>query len=499
MKAQSIGKRISLKKGSMTLEILIAFAVLIFCISAVISLSFGNQSVSIDSETNNEAIGIAKKIIEDARKNSRQDYASVKTTLSNITSGGLTYNKTLSVDDLTECLKIATSTVSWTSSPTRTQKIEFSTYLSDITGATSLGGDCILNTPTSNWDNPQRFASDTFSPGKPTAIDVLNKVAYIGQDKTPYLAIADTNVATQGQNSGIFVTITNGFIANGVINDIDVINKIDASGNVKKYAFAAMNTTTKQLQVIDVTDIHKPISKALISLSSCVAGSTPQGWVVYYYGDRLYLTTRYTAGPEFHIFNVSDPTSPTEIGSGSCKGTYLDDTVEDMVVKDQIIAGVKRRFVYMATDEDDKELRVLEVTGDVVTEMTIANKDLLGIQDGASVFSVGNKLYFGRQSTSGSDFYVFDITNPLAVLPTLGQVDIGTGVTGIRISGKYAFISTPKVNKEFQVWNISNLSSITNIATYNFGNIVSQGLDYEPDFIYATGQSTPNFQILYSP
>lgn len=499
MKAQSTGKKIYLNKGVMTLEILIAFAVLLFCISAVVSLSFGSQSISIDSETNNEAIEIAKKMLEDARKDSRQDYLSITTSINSVASGGLTYNKTLSIEDVTECLKIATSTVSWNSSPTHSQKIEFSTYLSNINGAISLGGDCILNSPTSNWENPHRFASDTFSPGKPTAIDVLNKIAYMGQDKTPYLAIADTNGAVLGQSNGLFVTFTNGFVANGAINDLDTINKTDSSGNVKKYIFAAMNTTTKQLQVIDVTDKYKPVSKATISLSSCVSGSAPQGWVIYYYGDRLYLTTRYTAGPEFHIFNVSDPTSPVEIGTGSCKGTYLDDTVEDMTVKDQIIGGVKRRFVYMATDEDDKELRVIEVTGDVVTEITIANKNLPGIQDGASVFSVGNKLYFGRQSSPGSDFYVFDITNPLTDLPILGQADIGIGVTGIKISGKYAFISTPKTNKEFQVWNVSDLSSITNIATYNFGNIVSQGLDYEPDFIYATGQSTPNFQIIYSP
>jgi len=123
---------------------------------------------------------------------------------------------------------------------------------------------------------------------------------------------------------------------------------------------------------------------------------------------------------------------------------------------------------------------------------------LPGAQDGQSVYIVGNKLYFGRQSTpSGPDFYVFNISNPTVGLAQLGSQDIGTGVIGIRVVGSLGFFVTPKVSKEFQVWNISNSASVSLIKEYNFGNVVSQGIDYEPDFVYATGQSTPNFQILY--
>ena len=72
MKAQSIGKKYV--NGFATLEILIAFAVLILSISAVILLAFGNQSIIVDSRTNSEALYKAQKMLEEARAASRQDF-----------------------------------------------------------------------------------------------------------------------------------------------------------------------------------------------------------------------------------------------------------------------------------------------------------------------------------------------------------------------------------------------------------------------------------------
>lgn len=489
------------KKGSSTLEILIAFAILISAISAVIMVSFGNQSIAVDTITNAEALYKAQAMLEDARALSRQNFTGVTPATTIETVGGLSYTKALSVFDLTLCEKQATSTITWNVSTLRPQKIELSTHLTDIAGALALGGDCTTAPPNSSWKLPARFASDTLNPGKPTAIDVLSRIAYLGLDKTPFFTIADTRSAILGQNSGLFIVFANGFDAGAQINALDTVRWTNpATGDIKYYVFAAMNTVNNQLKVIDATDRYNPVLVATRSFSPCVTGSFPQGWRVAYYKDRLYLATRYTAGPEFHIFDVTTPASPTELGGGACKGTDLGNTVNQFVVRDQVVGTSVRRFVYMATDEFDKELRVFDVTGDTATEVTSANQNLPGAQNGMSVYLVGNKLYFGRQSTpSGPDFYVFDVSNPPSGLTTIGSQDIGTGVVGIRVAGSLAFLSTPKTKKEFQVWSISDLANIVNVATYNFGNMINQGIDYEPDYIYATGQSTPNFQVISSP
>ena len=135
--------------------------------------------------------------------------------------------------------------------------------------------------------------------------------------------------------------------------------------------------------------------------------------------------------------------------------------------------------------------------GDSISEASTI--DLAGNQDGQSVYVSGHKLYLGRLSGTGSELFVYNTLNPASTLPLLGSKDILADVLGIRVAGPLAFLATGKVNQEFQVWRVSDLSNITNVTVYNFGNVVASGIDYEPDFIYATGQSTPNFQILYSP
>ncbi len=488
-------------KGSSTLELLIAFAVLTITLTALVSVFFGNQSVTIDTQTSGEALARASRELEKEHILASSDYLSASSTSSMETVGGITYNLSMLVQDLTPCKKIATSTVSWNLGTLRPLSISLTTYLTDTQGVLSSGGDCFVNPPVSGWTHPIRFASDTFSPGKPLALDVLERIAYVASDKTPFLKIADTSGATLGQTNGLFVTYTNGFAASGQINHLDAIRYVNPiTGAVKKYVFAAMNSPSGQLAVFDVTTPTAPLLVATRALSSCVTGSFPEGWYVVSYGNRLYLTTRETAGPELHVFDISTPSSPSElsVGSTGCKGYEMNDTVEQFAVRDQTVNGVSKKFLFAATDQNNSELRILDVTNSLVIT-NASSVDLAGNQDGASVFLVGQKLYFGRLSATGSELFAYDATNPLNTLPLLGSKDIGADVLGIKVAGPLAFIATGKTNQEFQVWNISNPASISSVAVFNFGNVVGAGIDYEPDYIYATGQSTPNFQILYSP
>ena len=94
MKAQLTGKDI---RGLATLEILIAFAVLILCISAVIMVAFDNQSLAVDLQTNNEAVSKAQAILEKARADSREDFNLVNSFTTTNISGPLSYTESLKV------------------------------------------------------------------------------------------------------------------------------------------------------------------------------------------------------------------------------------------------------------------------------------------------------------------------------------------------------------------------------------------------------------------
>ena len=131
---------------------------------------------------------------------------------------------------------------------------------------------------------------------------------------------------------------------------------------------------------------------------------------------------------------------------------------------------------------------------EAINEVVAANQDLPGVQNGLSVYLLGNKLYFGRQSTPGGpELYIYDTTNPLNGLPLLGSKDINTGVEGIRVTGKFAFLATPKVNKEFQIWNITNAINPTLVETYTFKNLIPSGIDYDSDFVNLAGQTLTTF------
>lgn len=495
--ARSFGKP-PLSRGMSTLEILIAFAILTLSLTAVIMVVFGNQSLAIDTQTNIEALTKAQARLEIARAASREDFNSVVTDTA-VSMSGIPYTETLTVTDPTECKKQVISTVSW-SAGSRTLTVDLTTFFTDIAGFLALGGDCPTDSSGKKWDDPQQFAFDTLSPGKSTAIDALDSIAYLGSDKKPFLEIADTRAAYLDQihAQDFFVTYANSFNSDGEtinqINDIDV-----ASIDDKVYAFIATASTTAQFAVIDVTDIQNPVFLTSRQLSGVTASdSTAWGWRIYYYDEKVYITARETAGPELHVFNVSNPANPTESPGNGGGSMELNTTVNDFVVRNGL--------AYLADDSDARgEILIYDVSvPSAITELVGARTNLSGNQNGMSVSLIGAKLYFGRQSTSGGpELYIFDATSPetaTAGLPILGTPkEIGGDVLGIEVVDRFGFLVSSKVGEEFQVWNISIPTNITLIKKFNFGNIVAGGMDYEPDFIYATGNATPNFQILYSP
>lgn len=479
-------------KGSSTLEILIAFAILTLSLTALISVVFGNRSVTLDTEANTDALYAAQQALEYQRAVAASDYLAASSTDGITTINNFDYPTTVTVEDLTPCKKQVTSSIDWSNSPLRPQKVELSTFLTDIIGALMLGGDCFLEASDKLWDNPQRFASDKLDPGKTTSIDVLDRIAYLGMDKAPYLAIADTADASLGQTDGLFVEFDNGFNNNGkVLSEIRDIDVFEVDGGL--YALVATASSTAPFAIIDVTDINNPVLVAKRSLNGVnPAGSQPFGYRVYYYDLHAYIVTRETDGPELHIFDVSDPSNPTELGSEE-----LNTTTNDFLVRDGI--------AYFADESDARgELLAYDVSDpSAVDEIAGARTNLSGDENGASLALIGNKLYFGRETVAGGpELYVFDVSDTPTVsggLPSLGTPqEIGSDVLSIAIAGKFAFLATSKTKEEFQVWRVSNASVFTLVKRYNFGNIVAGGLDYEPDFVYTTGNASPNFQILYS-
>ncbi|OGI64953.1 hypothetical protein A3A95_02260 [Candidatus Nomurabacteria bacterium RIFCSPLOWO2_01_FULL_39_18] len=482
MKAQSTGNKYI--KGMATLELLIAFVILILCTSAVIMVAFGNQSFAVDSETNNEAIQKAQKALEDTRALSRQDFDLVVSDPNPIQDG--IYTKQIIVDPFaaTECSRQIESKITWDTDMNQPQSINLFSRVGDIPEALDLGGDCSASPP-----GPGFTVGGGLNMGgaKTNGLDVLNKKVFIALQDPPGLAYVDaTNYAAP-------VQIMNSYDVGSEVNDVDIARDLD-TGEI--YAYVARETNTNQLQIIDVTDINNPIFVRNVDLPEVGGSSEPEGYRVYYYKNRLYMTTKETAGPELHIFDASDPvTSFPKFGIKE-----LNRTVNDLVVVDQNIGGTNYSVAYMVADSDLKEIGVFDVTtAGTANEMFSLN--MTGGADAYSLFfsSTSKLLYVGRQANAGQEFFAYDASNSFSTLIERAKREVGEHPIGLRIAGAYAYMVTNDSNEDFQTYNADPATGLSHIRTYNASN-KGTGIDYEDQFIYETmEQGSETLQIYYAP
>jgi hypothetical protein len=475
-----------------TLEILIASALYMLGITAAVLVVFGTEAMVTDAQVTTKALVQANTLLERARA-SKQNFSNITST-STMWLSERTYLQTLRVLDYTPCQKKVTGEVSWKNM--YTQNIELPTIFTDSRKALSLGGDCGLGTVVGSWVAPKKFAEGSLSLGDPIAIDELNGLLYGGSTEFPYFFVVDTKTLVPGRNAAMFTSFANGFSMPAPVVAVDAVVWRGSSGETRQYVYVALDATSSQMAVIDVTDPYNPVQVATRTLNNIVSnGSEPGGHKLYYYDDRLYVLTRYTAGPEMHTFDVSVPSNPIELGGGVELGV----TVNGFAVEERF-TDVRRRFAYMATSQRTGELKVYNITDPAsvgaAVEVPAARQDLPGAQNGLSVYPLGNRLYFGRASTpAGPDVYIFDSTDPLVGLPIVAAQNIDAGVSSLIVVGPLMFVATPKSKKEIQIWNVSDVT-VSLVSTYTLGSAVFGGFDYAAGVLYATGQGSSSVEVL---
>jgi len=534
MQAQLTGKNkkglvLCLSKGFSTLEILIAFAVLILCITAVILVVFGNQSVAVDTQTNIEAISKAQALLEKARADSREDFESVE----DCDDGGVTpcsgvadplYNRKLTIDpaSVTQCGEDIISSTNWTVEG-RTMTVDFITHLGDIVTALALGGDCAFTPPgLDDWKKPIDLSYggiDLKTEGKGKAIDAQNNIAYLvtkaaGNNKDDFYIFDVSDIDNP--------------VKHGVLDISDGLEDIDVAGD---YAFIANdeNKNTEQLVVVDISDLDAPNKFTPVSLpgvSGTCPATCPGGRSIFYFNERAYLGThRLVAGgaAEFHVFDVTTPSSPSWLGSkgGVALGDPVDHNLNDIFVKTQAVGGTTRTYAYLATSNDIGELTVLNVTnpGSIPNPAgTPATGSILNLPgsnaanerlDGTSLFVLGDRAYVGRERATNAmsrDFFVINISNPgtpsILGSMNLGLNSSGSSVVGIHVAANLAFVATSDPNKPFVVLNISDPAAITRWDVVACGidfSTYPTDLDYDNNLIYLplfNASSNVNLKII---
>ena len=486
MQEQSTGKKIKSvdvrrlqNRGFATLEILIAFAVMILCISAVIMVAFGNQSVAIDSETNNEAISSAQSLIEKARADSRFDFNLVNPYTNTEISGSLTYTKNLNVETsatdptLDLWTKRVTSSVSWPAGA-RTLSAIFTTLLTNKDGVS--GGDTCSSVLAGDWTSPfltsYEFGRDMLVPSDTSSgfpigdIDINDHILYVvvnnsnGNNNPNFFKfdVSDPSVKPIFLNStDNNPTVKAGFNAVAVADNYAYL----ANANGANYNTCSENLSCSQLQVIDISTMTV-IGKLKIPGVTGNAGQAI-GTATFYKNGVLYLGLAKTnSGPEFNIIDVGgggaggSPTNPIYLG-----GLSIGNGVNSIYVKDN--------FAYVASPNNE-ELKVIDISN-ANSPTQVGQFDAPGgggnNGNGKSLAVVGNALYLGRTLLNGSELYILNKENSTTTLPVFNSKNIvsggsNTSVNGITVRDYLVFLLT---NDDFQVLKQDSSYNLTQYAT----------------------------------
>lgn len=441
----------------MTIELLIAFALFASLASSLLMLSRTAQDARAALADSLMLAGIASREVA-AFAAGIAGYAAVASTTE---SGASLASRSYAVSPCLDAfLVIARKDLQSVARIARTN---------DAAASRARGGDCAYAEPVTD----EGLTSDLSIEGEDgVALDVLGDYAVIGLASPPYAQIIDLERDAN-------VTPENAFVLYAPVNAVDLVLIAD-EGGMRRYAFLALATTSRQFAVIDVTDARNPLLVASSSLPGVdPAGSFPQAFRLRYYDGTVYVAARETAGPELHAFDVSDPRHPVHLGSAA-----INITLNDMDIR----AEDSKRFLYAASARDSSELAVFDVTDPVrMTEVAARRVDLPGAQDGRSVAILGDRAYLGRSSnTGGPEFVVLDIS---ASMPTVvGSGEVSTHVTGIYPVGETAFLAaTPdgRTGRRIEVWSTKDATP-ARASSYALPSLAPRGIDYDGASLYAT-------------
>lgn len=485
------------EKGFSTLELMIAFAILAVVFSGVVFASLGAQYWIVTLDTSHEGLFSASRNIGEVRALAQHDFLAA-TSSSSVSSAEedcgatLCYYTERSVEDISSCSKEARVFVSWRVPRYPTSTTAMHTSLTHVPAILALGGDCALASLDGEWESIHEIHSAALS-GTPVGIDSLNGASYVIENAPPTFRILHDTV------DGAYTPPDN-----AAFNAVDVARDFFTG---RTYAYLAATST--QLRIVDVTDASSPTLAASIGLSGVATGAEA-GWRLQYYDRRIYIVTRFSSrpsSPEFHVFDVADPTFPQEIGDYK-----LNTSAYAILVRDQYAGGVLRRIAYIGTTHSSRELIALDVTDPHnITQKAVC--DLPSTQQATALFILGNTLYVGRENvpSGGEDLYAFDAADPTR--PTfcapIAKTDINNDsfsrhVQAIRGSGEYLFVetnNTTNAHGNIQIRSADPETDLELLSVYAITNLPENGIDLDGDtkaLYAASAGASPSLHVLTS-
>lgn len=172
-------------------------------------------------------------------------------------------------------------------------------------------------------------------------------------------------------------------------------------------------------------------------------------------GNYLYVVT--AGSPDFVILDITDPATPTLVGSMALGGTPTN-------------IAVSGNYAYITSDSNAQELQIINITNPAAPAQ-VGSYNAPGNADGLGVFVSGTTVYFVRVFSTDNNFFVINAANPAA--PTLtGSLQLNAQGNEVSVTDSYAYVASASDTQELQVVNLTTPSTPTIVGSLNLTGTV---------------------------
>lgn len=318
-----------------------------------------------------------------------------------------------------------------------------------------------------NWTNPS-LASTVNLPGNTNALSAAasGTIGFIGRQSS-------------SGNDEFYIIDATSSTSPSVLGSLNISGRVYGVAVTGTYAYLA--TSGRELQVVDVSNLSSP---SLVTRLNLPGGG--DGRDVAIQGNRLYLTRRNSGSrPVFHVFDISNPASPVELGSANLgAGEY-----------DVALSEVGTSFAFIASARNAQELQAVNVTNPV--SMGVGGS--LNLSGNANAYAVGvsgTVAYLGtaNRGGAGNEFNVVNVATPTS--PTNIASASYQSINVIRVANGLVFAGMDDAANELVVFDMSDPNTINAVATLNLSApVLGLGMSTERGFA-VTADNSNEVQIL---
>ncbi|MDP2789799.1 MAG: hypothetical protein Q8O51_01590 [bacterium] len=158
--------------------------------------------------------------------------------------------------------------------------------------------------------------------------------------------------------------------------------------------------------------------------------------------------------PDFAVINITNPASPTLVGSLALAG----------IPRNIVVSG---NYAYIASSDNAQELKVINVTNPAAP-VQVGSYNASGNSDANGVFMLGTTVYLVRTFLAADpEFVIVNVANPAAPV-LLGTAQLSDTSNEVYVQGTAAYVVSNSNTQELQVVNVANPAAPVQVANINF-------------------------------